>query len=70
MKRFGKKLRKLREKSGLTYRQLAAEVGCSHVQLIRLERGEQKPSAELAFNIARYFNITADQSLDDEQDVN
>jgi len=69
IKRFGKKLRALREKHGLSSRQLAAEVGYTHGQLIRLENGENMPSAELVLKLARYFNVTTDQLLDDELDI-
>jgi repressor LexA len=69
MKRFGKKLRTLREKRGLSYRQLAAEIGYSHVHLIGVERGEHMPSAEMVLKLALYFNVTTDQLLQDDQDV-
>ena len=69
MKRFSKKLRTLRERHGLSYRQLAAELGYSHAHLIGLENDTHKPSAEFILKLAHYFNVTTDQLLEDEQDV-
>ena len=69
MQRFSKKLRTLREKQGLGYRQLAAKLGCSHAHLIGLEHGKHKPSAEFILKLAHYFKVTTDQLLEDDQDV-
>jgi len=70
MERFGEKLRTLRKRSGLTLRQLAAMLGhSSHSYVTNLERGERKPSAEMAVKIANLFNVTTDQLLRDELEV-
>ena len=71
MQRFGEKLRTLRKRNGLSLRQLASELEfASHSHVTNMEAGRKKPSAELVFKIARFFNVTTDQLLDDELDVN
>ncbi len=67
MERFGEKLRILREKRRLSLRQLASELGFSaHGHIAQIERGERKPSADLIVKIARFFEITTDQLMLDE----
>lgn len=41
------RLREVRQSRGLTLRALAELVGVSHVWLLKLEQGENRPSAEL-----------------------
>jgi transcriptional regulator with XRE-family HTH domain len=54
----------------LTLRQLAAMLGhSSHSYVTNLERSERKPSAEMAVKIADVFNVTTDQLLRDELEV-
>lgn len=43
---FGAKLRKLRDKAGLSQAQLAAEVGYSHDTISKVETAAQAPSPE------------------------
>jgi transcriptional regulator with XRE-family HTH domain len=65
MQRFGEKLRTLRERAGLSYRQLAAQVGASHSHLAGLEAGSHLPSAELILKLAKFFGVTTDALMDD-----
>ena len=69
MKRFGEKLRILRERAGLSYRQLAAQLGVAHSHLAGLEASSHQPSAELILRIAKYFQVTTDQLMDDEREL-
>jgi transcriptional regulator with XRE-family HTH domain len=70
MERFGEKLRALRQRNELTLRRLAAILGhASHSYVTNLERGERKPSAEMAVKIADLFGVTTDQLLRDELEV-
>ena len=69
MKRFGEKLRKLRQKYGLSYRQLAAELDSSFSHLSNIEGGTKYPSPDLILRIADYFEVTADQLMRDELEV-
>ncbi len=70
MKRFGEKLRTLREKRSLTVRQLASllEIN-SHSHIVGLEAGKHNPSAELILKIARYFDVSTDQLMKDELEI-
>jgi transcriptional regulator with XRE-family HTH domain len=70
MKRFGEKLRALRQQRGMSLRKLATELGLAvHGHIAQLERGERKPSAELIVKIARLFDVSADRLLMDELDL-
>jgi len=69
MKRVGEKLRTLRERRGLNYRQLAAEPGYDHSHIVKLESGMGLPSAALMEAIVKYFCISYDELLDDDVDL-
>jgi transcriptional regulator with XRE-family HTH domain len=69
MQRFGEKLRALRERRGLSYRQLAATLGVAHSHIAGLEAGAHQPSAELILKIAKYFGVSTDQLMQDDYEV-
>ncbi len=70
MKRFGEKLRTLRQKRGMSLRQLASELGFSaHGHIAQIEQGERKPSADLVVKIARLFEVSTDQLMLDELEL-
>jgi len=69
MKRFGEKLRALREKHGLTYRQLADELNTVHSHLAKIEYGDKQPSLDLALRIAIYFDVTLDELVRDDREL-
>lgn len=70
MKRFGEKLRALRERRGMSLRQLASELGFSaHGHIAQIERGERKPSADLVVRIARLFEVSTDRLMLDELEL-
>jgi transcriptional regulator with XRE-family HTH domain len=70
MKRFGEKLRALRQQRGLTLRQLASmlEMG-AHSHLANIETGKNKPTADLILKIADLFGVTTDQLMRDELEI-
>jgi transcriptional regulator with XRE-family HTH domain len=71
MHRFGEKLRILRTQEGMTLQELAYKLGLSaHGYISELESGKKKPTAEFILNVARLFNVTTDQLLKDELDLN
>ncbi len=71
MKRFGEKLHILRKRHKMTMKELASELGfSSHGFISALESGRRKPSAELAVKLSRLFNVTTDQLLKDEMELN
>jgi putative transcriptional regulator len=55
-----------RAERGLSRRQLAEAVGVNHQTIGYLERGDYKPSLELALKIARHFGVAVEMifSLD------
>ena len=65
MKRFGEKLRTLRERRGLSYRQLATLLDTAHSHLVNLESGKHKPSADLIVRMTQVFAVSFDQLMDD-----
>ena len=70
MQRFGEKLRSLRERRGISLRQLATALGFSaHTYLGRVERGQTKPSLELVLQVSRFFDISTDQLMKDELEL-
>ncbi len=70
MERFGEKLRTLRKRDGVSLRKLASELGySSHNHITSIERGERKPSAELVVKIALFFNVSTDQLLMDNLEL-
>ena len=55
------KIRKLRFEHGeMTQKQLAALTGCSRQTINAIEAAKYAPSLELAFKIARVFNLKVD----------
>ena len=69
MKRLGKKLRTLRKKYGLSYRQLAAELAVSHGHLSGLESGAHMPSPEFILAVSAYFKVSTDQLMRDDLEL-
>jgi transcriptional regulator with XRE-family HTH domain len=70
MKRFGEKLRTLREHRGLTVRELATMLEMkSHSHIADMENGRSKPSVELLVKLADFFEVTTDQLLRDDQEI-
>ncbi len=69
-RRFGEKLRILRTQRGLTLRELAKELGYPvHTHITLVENGKREPSLKFVLTIARYFKVSTDILLDDEQDL-
>ena len=63
-------LKRLRfEHDGLTQQQLAERVGVTRQTIIAIERGNYKPSVELALRLARVFDqpVEALFELDDQR---
>ena len=70
MNRFGEKLRFLRKQRGLTVRELAVIFEMkSHSHIADMENGRSKPSVELLVKIADFFEVTTDQLLRDELEI-
>ncbi len=69
MKRFGEKLRILRERNSITQRQLAEQLGFTNAYVSYLESGRKKPNVELVLKIADIFQVTTDELVRDELEV-
>jgi len=52
------KLKVYRAMRDLTQEDLAREIGITRQTIIAIEKGKYNPSLELAFKIARYFEVT------------
>ncbi len=71
IQRFGEKLRTLRVRRELTLKQLANELGLTaHGYISELEAGKKMPTAEFVLNVARLFDVTTDELLRDEFELN
>jgi len=69
MKRFGEKLRSLRQRQGLTLRQLGAQLEVSNTFVLSLEQGKKTPNASTILKIADLFHVSLDQLMRDELEV-
>ncbi|HEY0323975.1 MAG TPA: helix-turn-helix transcriptional regulator [Pyrinomonadaceae bacterium] len=70
IQRFGEKLRALRVRHDMTLKQLANELGLTaHGYISELEAGKKMPTAEFVLNVARLFNVTTDELLKDELEL-
>ena len=59
---FGRLVKRLREKRGLSYHQLATETGISASYLLRLENGDRRsPSLKVAFALANVLDMSIEQ---------
>ena len=57
-------IRALREAAGLTQVELAARIGVTRQTLIAIEQGRYSPTLELAFQLARAFDVGLDDLFD------
>ncbi len=69
MQRFGEKMRVLRQRRGLTLRELAPLLDITFSFISKLENGSQQPSAELIVKIARLFEVSTDKLMFDELEL-
>jgi len=69
MQRFGEKLRTLRERRGLSQRQLCDLLEVHQSFLWALEQGRKKPNVEMVLKIADIFEVCTDRLLRDELEL-
>lgn len=55
------RLKELRELSGMTQEDLAAQAGVSRQTIISLEKGKYNPSINLAYKLSRLFDLTIEE---------
>jgi len=59
LKRFGKKLAEIRKLKKLSQEELAWTAGIGDNQIGRIERGENSPSLDTVFKIAKALEVSA-----------
>ncbi len=69
MNRLGEKLRNLRKRQSLSQEQLSNMIGISQRHVSGIERGEKVPSLEILLKISRIFNVSSDQLIKDELEL-
>jgi putative transcriptional regulator len=67
MGKIQNRIRRLRfDHDELTQEELATRVGCTRQTIIALEQNKYVPSIELAFRIARAFDVPLEEVFQDE----
>jgi len=70
MQRFGEKLRTLRTRRGLSVRALARDLGyATHSYISDIEAGRTTPRVEFIIKIADFFQVSLDQLVRDELEL-
>lgn len=69
MKKFGQKLRYLREQRGYSLRELAEILGVHYTHLNKIELGQKGVSTDLVLKVAQLFDVTTDQLMKDNLDL-
>ena len=62
------RVRERRTQQGLSQAELARALGVSRQTVISIENGRYLPSLPLAFQIARFFDLTVDKMFDPDGD--
>ena len=60
-------VKKMREKLGLTQKELGEKVGVSRQAINAIETGKFDPSVWLAYDLARFFNLSIEELFDFER---
>ncbi len=69
MKRFGEKLRTLRQQRRLTMRQLGEMLGVSDSYVSKMETGDKTPNVAMVLKISRLFDVSTDVLIKDELEL-
>lgn len=59
----GKRIRRLRESVGLSTRGLAAQLGCDHSEVVRMELGQRRVTVTMLLAIAEVLEVRASSLL-------
>ena len=60
MQNFGKRIKELRQKAGLTQQQLAERIWVSKAAISNYELYERNPSPEILIKLAKVFHVSTD----------
>lgn len=63
LKGFGKRLREIRERRGMTQEDVARAIGTDWMRISRYERGLHLPTADKIVSLARVLRVTTDALL-------
>lgn len=69
MEKFGEKLRILRNRQGLSLRELGNRLDVSHTFVAQMEKGKKVPNVEMVLKISRIFDISTDVLIKDELEL-
>jgi transcriptional regulator with XRE-family HTH domain len=64
VKKFGRNLRRIREKRKLTQQELSDEIGVDKTYIGKIERGERSPSLSVIQEVARALDISIKSLFD------
>ncbi len=71
LKRFGEKLRTLRNHHNMTLQWLADKLNyTTHSYLSEIESGQKIPTTIFVLKVSRLFDVTTDELLKDELELN
>ncbi|WLR53593.1 helix-turn-helix transcriptional regulator [Mesobacillus subterraneus] len=65
MSYLGSRIKELRQRKGLSLRELGEEINMNYSHLSRLENGQKVPSLETIELLANYFEVKASYFLDE-----
>lgn len=63
LEKFGQKMQKTRQASGVTQEELAARLGMHRTYIGLIERGERNPTIRTLYKISKALKVTADKLL-------
>ena len=66
---IGQKIRKLRKEAGISQEELAFVLNVSRQTVTRWERGQMTPDTERVAALAKYFGVTADDLINESEDI-
>jgi len=70
MEKFGEKLQRLRKHRGITLREIAPMLNIQSFSYVsEIENGNKKPSLEFVLKIANLFDVSLDQLLRDDLEL-
>lgn len=63
LEKFGQKMQKVRQSSGITQEELAARLGMHRTYIGLIERGERNPTIRTLYKIAKALRVSASELL-------
>mgnify|MGYP005808507097 CR=1 FL=1 len=67
---FNEKIKQLRDKHGISQKKLADAIGVAQSSINYWEKGERTPSIDAVQKLANYFDVTLDEILLNDSDIN